>query len=113
VTPLVYIAGPMTGLPNWNHPAFYAMEECLRQRGITAINPAALNPITRPWWRCLLVCLWHLRLADAIVLLPSWEASRGARWELWLALCLGLPVFVAPTEGEPRVIAPPSSGVVH
>jgi hypothetical protein len=86
MTPLVYIAGPMTGLPNWNHPAFYAMEECLRQRGITA---------------------------DAIVLLPSWEASRGARWELWLALCLGLPVFVAPVEAEPPAVAPPPSGVVH
>jgi hypothetical protein len=92
---LAYIAGPMTGRPNFNFGAFFAAQELLERRGVSVINPAALNPPHRPWWACMLVCLWHLRLADEVRLLPGWERSRGARLEVAAAVVLGLRIYPA------------------
>ena len=97
--PIAYIAGPMTGLPSFNFPAFWTAEHVLERRGWAVINPARLNPTTRPWWACMLVCLWHLRLADEVRLLPGWERSRGARLEVAAAVVLGLRIY-PPVEGQ-------------
>jgi hypothetical protein len=35
-----YIAGPMTGLPEFNFPAFHAAAASLRARGFEVENPA-------------------------------------------------------------------------
>ena len=39
----VYIAGPMSGIPEWNFPAFYQVEEALLALGLETVNPAALD----------------------------------------------------------------------
>ena len=93
MTRVAYISGPMTGLPNWNRGAFYALAEVLRRRGLETINPAELNPVGRPWWACMVVCLWALRLADEVRLLPGWHQSRGARLEVAAAVVLGLRII--------------------
>lgn len=36
---IVYIAGPMTGLPEWNFPEFDRVAEELREQGHTVVNP--------------------------------------------------------------------------
>lgn len=111
----VYIAGPMRGLPRWNFAAFAAAKERWEAAGhhvfcpatiATALgygseDPAPCEPDTE-------VCRAHLRHvmlsdilcltnADAIVLLPGWEQSRGATCELAVAQFLGLRVFDAET----------------
>ena len=40
----IYIAGPMTGLPELNFPAFHAEAARLRAFGYEVINPAEINP---------------------------------------------------------------------
>lgn len=37
----IYIAGPMTGYPEFNFPAFFAADRALREQGWNVFNPAA------------------------------------------------------------------------
>lgn len=92
---LTYIAGPMTGYPEWNHPAFYAMAEKLRAAGHAVICPAELHEASHdvPWHWYLRRDLAELVKCDRIVLLPGWWESRGARLEHYVAKQLGLEVI--------------------
>jgi hypothetical protein len=90
----LYIAGPMTGLPESNYPAFHDAARVLRGMGYTVENPAE-NP--RPpggeWVEYMRMSLRQLSRVDALVMLPGWQNSRGARIEVDTALKLGLNVF--------------------
>lgn len=81
----VYIAGPMTGLPDLNFPAFNRAAELLRAAGHVAINPAEINPDpTTQWQACMFRDLEALDTCAAILMLPGWENSPGAQIErLW------------------------------
>ena len=47
---LIYISGPMTGLPELNFPAFHRAEALLRAEGWQTVNPATLNPDPAASW---------------------------------------------------------------
>ena len=92
----LYIAGPMTGLPDLNFPAFNAVAEQLRQAGHTPANPAEINPDhTMPWAECMQRDIAELVKCDGIVLLPGWEGSAGANIERLFAQRMGLHIFSA------------------
>ena len=94
----VYISGPMTGLPDLNFPAFHAAAATLRGRGLEVVNPAEVNAdATLSWEQCMRADIKAMCDCDAIVLLPGWEASKGAHLELHLAHRLGLTVSLWPT----------------
>lgn len=109
-----YISGPMTGIKDYNRPAFMEAEEFLRRAdGSAAItNPATLfdgDGIEREWRDYMIGDLAALLKCNAIVLLRGWKESRGARLEQRIADDLGYDqflylngyVFVRPTdEGE-------------
>ena len=97
----VYIAGPMTGIPEWNYPAFHAAAELIEAMGDVALNPAeqdldfareheAEPDLIRQTY--LRHDLALLSTADSITVLPGWENSRGATWEVSVGRMLGLPV---------------------
>lgn len=86
-----YIAGPMTGLPDLNRSAFFAMAQHIEDIGGVVLNPAALpQGLTEPQY--MDICLAMIRASDAIVLLPGWEASAGALAEYHYACKLGLTI---------------------
>lgn len=89
----VYIAGPMTGLPEFNFPAFHAAAVQLRARGFEVENPAE-NPTPEcgSWLAYMRMAVVQVSKVDTLVLLPGWERSRGARVEFNLAVGLGLSV---------------------
>jgi len=94
----VYIAGPMTGLPDFNYPAFHRAAHQLRRAGFDVLNPAENpkpndNPTWLDWMR---VAIGQLIQADAVALLPGWDLSRGAMTEYELACRLGLDVGTVP-----------------
>ena len=87
----IYIAGPMTGLPDFNYPAFHAAEKQLQAAGFRTLNPAR-NPEQSSWDDYMRVGLRQLMNADAVALLPGWERSPGANIEKQLAFDLGLGI---------------------
>lgn len=90
----VYIAGPMTGLPDYNFPAFHRAEEQLRGLGHEPLSPARTDDgdtsKPRPYYLRKAIAL--LLESDAITLLPGWKTSAGARLEMAIAHELELPV---------------------
>jgi hypothetical protein len=93
----VYIAGPMTGLPGFNYPAFYDAAVRLSRAGHEPFNPANIEALNdtgepKPWDWYMRHALANLIWADGVALLPGWESSKGATLEHHVALQLGLDV---------------------
>lgn len=90
----VYIAGPMTGHPAFNFPAFNAAAASLRARDVEVENPAENpEPACGSWLAYMRMAVVQVSKVDALVMLPGWEKSKGARVEFNLAVGLGLSVL--------------------
>lgn len=115
----VYLAGPMTGHPQFNIPEFDRVAAELRARNepgyrIEVVSPAELD---EPRIRAISLAsedgaiatlethgaTWGDFLArdvkliaddgiDAVVVLPGWETSRGARLETFVAFLSGIGI---------------------
>ena len=98
-----YLSGPMSGLPDFNFPAFNDCAAKLRADGWHVFNPAenfegrtdrARNVYMTADFKHL------LSVADdpgvevrGIVMLPGWSGSQGARVEVAMALEMGLTPY--------------------
>lgn len=96
----VYVSGPMTGLPEFNFPAFTSAAERLRAMGHDVVSPHEVahddngEPGTIAWGVYLKRDLAEMLTCDTILLLPGWETSRGATLELYVATQVGMTVEV-------------------
>lgn len=89
----LYIAGPMTGLPEFNYPAFRRAAATLSALGHDVEDPSTnVNPTPDDYHGWLRAGLAQLIRCDAVALLPGWEASGGARLEVNVAATLGMRV---------------------
>lgn len=99
----IYIAGPMSGYPEWNYPAFFAAEDRLRKEGWDTIyNPAAKDQemgygddearatgdtalsLAKGTFDFREAYAWDLMKViegNGIYMIPGWEQSPGARGE--------------------------------
>jgi hypothetical protein len=111
----VYLAGPMTGYPNLNFPAFDRFAARLRAVGYTVFNPAEKDrerdgvdwgqavpsgdrvALVKAGFNPRVAILddltWIAKEADAVALMPGWEKSKGAQAEYALAVFLGLELI--------------------
>ena len=88
----VYIAGKMTGMPEFNYPLFNSTAKFLRDLGFVVENPAEnQTPPCGSWGGWLKQALRQMLLCDAVLLLDDWEDSRGARLERFVATEVGIP----------------------
>nr|WP_280519312.1 DUF4406 domain-containing protein [Caballeronia zhejiangensis] len=106
----LYIAGPMSNLPELNFPAFHAEAARLRALGFEIVNPAEVDVGPNPTWlACMRADIKVLVDCDGIALLPGWEKSPGATLEHSIARGLGLRVMqghhIIGLAGEIPVIA--------
>ncbi|MDH0640963.1 DUF4406 domain-containing protein, partial [Pseudomonas sp. GD03860] len=108
----VYIAGPMTGLPGFNFPAFNTMAATMRAEGWHVENPAEHGHVEGAEWADYLRHdIGRMATCEAVMLLPGWSKSRGAQLELHIAEELGLRIMLAEGaepaaqhQGEPAAI---------
>ena len=103
----IYIAGPMSGLPEFNFPAFNAVAKHFRDRGWVVFNPAekevekTINNAAyetgdsslaiKEGFNFREVYMWDLEkvvVSDAIYMLEGWENSPGARGEHAVAIAV-------------------------
>ena len=92
----VYVAGPMTGIEDFNFPAFNAEANRLRAAGWHVENPADHGHVDgAEWGDYLRYDIWRLATCEAIHLLPGWKKSRGAKLEVHIAKALGMKVRYA------------------
>lgn len=106
-TKKVYIAGPMSGYPEFNFPAFFAAEAKLAADGYHVFNPATKEQEKEldaesfvdgdakkavaagfDFRECYLWDIERVIEADAIYMLNGWEASPGARGEHAVAVAM-------------------------
>lgn len=115
----IYIAGPMSGVEDFNFPLFFETEKKLKELGYEVINPAhndgntveeALAMAGTPdkpnnsWGYYMRRDLPHVLTVDALCVLPNWRHSKGASLEVHLAEALGLPIYVLQGgELKPRI----------
>lgn len=94
----LYVAGPMTGIENFNYPAFNEAAEYLRSVGYKVLNPTldrkspAEDPPGMTWVDYMRAAIVMVAKADGIALLPNWRKSRGAQLEVDIAKRLELTV---------------------
>jgi NTP pyrophosphatase (non-canonical NTP hydrolase) len=96
---ILYLSGPMAGLPEHNYPAFNTAASALRALGHTVTNPAEIHALDSQdtWADYLRIDLEHLLRCEAVALLPGWQNSRGAQLETHVARALGMPLLAADT----------------
>lgn len=101
----IYLAGPMSGMPDHNFPAFDAARDLIKGLGHSVVSPPDLarktpmpygvNGYISPEVKqayMLLDCVDMLD-CDAVVVLPQWMQSSGARCEVLVATQCGIPVY--------------------
>lgn len=105
-----YIAGPMRGYERWNFPAFREACAYVRSVGLTCISPHELDEaigFTEDTTElpegfmagALRRDVEALLEVDRVLLLPGWEQSTGARFELDVARNIGLKVSTYHPDG--------------
>ena len=77
----IYIAGPMTGLTDFNLNSFNVAEEVLRSQGHEVRNPACLGHGWANYEDYMEIDLVMLGQCDSIVFLPGSGKSPGAQRE--------------------------------
>jgi hypothetical protein len=97
----------MTGLPEFNFPAFFDAEERFAQAGWLVTNPARMDVYAdgfdpakskaEPHAHYMRRDLPEVAKCDALALLPGWRTSRGANDELYVARACGLAILDATT----------------
>lgn len=88
----IYIAGKMTGLPDFGRKHFKKIKKILTDDGWVVLNPAIL-PIGLSDHNYMSICTAMLMSCDAIYMLDNWKESEGAVAEYSLAAKLCLDIF--------------------
>lgn len=93
---VIYISGPMSGLPEFNFPAFRKMEEFLKENcHPTKIHNPMYTDQSLSYDKMVEYDMGLIQNEGTthLILLKGWNKSNGAKKELALALNLGLQIL--------------------
>ena len=86
---VIYISGPMTGIPEFNYPAFIEAKTLLEKEGFSVLSPHEA-PKSETWEGYMRHDLKLVCDSDAICLLPGLEEkSRSLAGKKLLRIILG------------------------
>lgn len=86
---VIYIAGPVTGVERYWEPFEKAQDE-LEAAGFIALSPT-WQPKGMSNAQYMRICLAMIDSADAVLFLPDWYRSEGARVEQSYCAYVGKP----------------------
>lgn len=87
---VVYIAGPITGVPDYRE-RFARAADLVERRGYIALNPATLpGGLTNDQY--MKICFAMIQSADVVLFLSNWRKSIGASLEQLYCNYIGKPV---------------------
>lgn len=92
---IIYLSGPMTGLPNRNAETFNRWARYLRDRGHQVISPVENDggSTDKPRSFYMELDINSLLMSNVVVLLPNWQYSRGAKLEVAIAQEIGRKLY--------------------
>ena len=84
----------MSGIQDFNYPAFVAAARDLRAQGFEVLNPAEQFEGDQSLPRSVYLrrAVENLLQCEAIVMLPDWQRSPGAIFEMTVASALELSI---------------------
>jgi len=91
-----YLAGPMRGIPDNNRNSFIEAAERLRRIGHEVFSPAEASQADatdETFTQMMGELIPELLKCEAVVVLPAWGRSEGAKLEVLVALSTGKPVY--------------------
>jgi hypothetical protein len=90
----LYITGPMTGIADYNVPAFREAAKVLLDADYDVADPSEQldDTGTMTWADYMRADITLVLGCDGIATLPGWHNSRGAWLEVTIARELGLPI---------------------
>jgi hypothetical protein len=113
----VYLAGPMSDLPEYNADGFRKAARYAKAQGWTVFSPHDTKPshggqpcigdpatwtyhrgLTHTYACWLAASMAEMVRCDALLMLPGWEDSRGARIEWDHAVKRGMVIYYLPEE---------------
>lgn len=107
----IYIAGPISGDPDYKAKFAAAAAWLGKDTGDRILNPAMLPEGLTPA-QYMQICVPMLLAADRVVFLPGWENSKGAQIEHALAMYANIETKTM-TPAELRGIIQPRDGLVQ
>lgn len=90
---VIYIAGPITGVPNYRE-AFQDAEAELRAGGFDVLNPTCL-PLGLEHGQYLHIDKAMIDVADVVLFLPGWQDSKGASEEMDYCHRINKPNYIS------------------
>lgn len=91
----MYICGPTAAsdAPDNNHAAFRECADRLRALGFEPIDPSELGAGELTYAQYMRADIAAVLTADALAVLPGWDAGVGSRLEVAIAVAIGIPVM--------------------
>lgn len=88
-----YLSGPVSNQPKEKVAAQFMAAQILAQDAFNTVNPTEKVKPDEDWGKAMIICLNELLDCQAILMLPGWQDSAGAKLERDFAERIGMRIL--------------------